>query len=261
VSLVSIVTLVKDDAAGLQRTYTSINTQNTRNWEMLIVVAESIDNSIELADDISDNDDAVRVIRQRGLGIFQAMNDGINHADGKFIWFMNSGDIFAGPEVLGLAINQIMEFSVGVVVGGYQIKNNSHLSQYSFREKSITPLSFAFSRRGGCHQAMIFQTSLVKELGGYDLKYKVNSDFDLVLSVIKLGGGKRVSQIYAEVEPGGFADQNIFTVHREKHEARKSLFQSRWITTFSVCWTFAAHIKILSRKLIYYKGSGSTHNK
>jgi glycosyltransferase involved in cell wall biosynthesis len=260
-ALVSIVTVVKNDVEGLRRTYNSIKTQKSRNWEMLIVVAPSTDSSAELAEELSDSDDAVRVIRQKSLGIFAAMNEGIEHSNGEFIWFMNSGDIFVGPDVLGLAISQILESSLGVIVGGYQINHISHLSKYSFREKFISPLGFAFSRRGGCHQAMIFQASYVKDLGGYDVTYKANSDFKLVLSVIKLGGGKRVSQIYADVEPGGFADQNIFTVHKEKHLVRKSFFKSKWIDILSVCWTLAARIKISCRRSSYFKGPRSTHNK
>ena len=247
---VSIITIVKDDAQGLQRTYSSVRTQTALNWEMLIVVAASSDNSAELADGFSNRNQAVKVIRQEGLGIFAAMNEGLNFASGEFIWFMNSGDIFAGPEVLGLAINEIAKSSLGVVVGGYQIRSNAIVKRYAFREKKITPLSFAFSRRGGCHQAMIFRTSYVKEIGGFNLQYKVNSDFLLALSVIKMGGGKRVPEIYADVEPDGFADQNIFMVHNEKHELRKSFFGSNWVNLLSNCWTFAARSKILSRRLI-----------
>ena len=247
---VSIVTIVKDDAQGLQRTYSSVRTQNALNWEMLIVVGASTDNSAELADEFSNENDSVKVIRQESRGIFSAMNEGLNYASGEFIWFMNSGDIFAGPEVLGLACNEIAKSSLGLVVGGYQFRRNAIVSKYTFRRKKITPLSFAFSRRGGCHQAMIFRTSYVKGIGGFNLKYKANSDFLLALSIIKMGGGQRVSEIYADIEPGGFADQNIFMVHKEKHELRKSFFSSKWVNLLSNCWTYAARCKILSRRLI-----------
>lgn len=205
---------------------------------------------MELADEISNENDAVCVIRQESLGIFSAMNEGLNHATGEYVWFMNSGDIFAGPEVLGLAIKEIAKSSLGVVVGGYQIRRNLDISEYAFRRKKITPLSFAFSRRGGCHQAMIFRSDYVKEIGGFNLKYKVNSDFLLVLTVIKMGGGQRVSEIYADVEPGGFADQNIFTVHDEKHELRKTFFRSNFVNILSNLWTLAARAKILARRLL-----------
>ena len=249
-ALVTIVTIVKDNAIGLSRTYSSIRTQTSLDWQMLIVVATSTDNSIELADEIANENDAVRVIRQESLGIFSAMNEGLNHSTGEYIWFMNSGDIFAGPEVLGLAINEIVKSSLGVVVGGYQIIHNDIVSKYSFRRKKITSMSFAFSRRGGCHQAMLFRTAYIKEIGGFNLDYKVNSDFLLALYVIKMGGGQRVSEIYADVEPGGFADQNIFAVHNEKHEVRKYFFDSRSVNILSNFWTFAARTKIIFRRLI-----------
>ncbi len=249
-TLVTIVTIVKDDAIGLSRTFSSIKAQTSLDWQMLIVVAPSTDNSIELAYEISSENQAVRVIRQESLGIFSAMNEGLNYATGEYIWFMNSGDVFAGPEVLGLAINEIVKSSLGLVVGGYQITHNNIVSKYSFRRKKITSLSFAFSRRGGCHQAMLFRTACVKEIGGFNLNYKVNSDFLLALSVIKMGGGQRVSEIYADVEPGGFADQNIFEVHNEKHELRNFFFQSNWVNFLSSCWTIAARTKILFRRLI-----------
>ena len=217
---------------------------------MLIVVAPSMDNSIELAYEIANENDTVRVIRQESLGIFSAMNEGLNYATGEYVWFMNSGDKFAGPEVLGLAINEIIKSSLGVVVGGYQITHKAIVSKYSFRRKKITCSSFAFSRRGSCHQAMIFRTAYVKEVGGYNLNYKFNSDFLLALSVIKMGGGKRVSEIYADVEPGGFADQNIFEVHNEKHELRNFFFQNKGVNFLSSCWTIAARTKILFRRLI-----------
>lgn len=249
-TLVSIITIVKNDAVGLRRTFSSIGTQTSLNWEILIVVAPSTDNSMELADELSSESDTVHVIRQQSLGIFSAMNEGLNHATGECIWFMNSGDIFAGPDVLSLATKEIEKSSVGVVVGGYQITRNTHISEYAFGRKKITPLSFAFSRRGGCHQAMIFRSTYLKEIGGFNLNYKFNSDFLLVLKVIEMSGGQRVSEIYADVEPGGFADQNIFAVHNEKHEVRKFFFDSRSVNILSNFWTFAARTKIIFRRLI-----------
>jgi len=214
------------------------------------VVAPSTDSSMEVAKEISNENHAVRVIEQESLGIFSAMNEGLNHATGDYVWFMNSGDTFAGPEVLASAIKEVARSSQGVVVGGYQIRSNSGTRTYAFREKEITPLSFAFSRRGGCHQAMIFRSDYLKKIGGFNLQYKVNSDFLLVLNVIKMGGGKRVSEIYADVEPGGFADQNIFAVHDEKHKVRKTFFSSKSVNILSNLWTFAARAKILWRRSI-----------
>jgi hypothetical protein len=97
---------------------------------------------------------------------------------------------------------------------------------------------------------MIFRCAYLKEIGGFNLNYKFNSDFLLVLKVLEMRGGQRVSEIYADVEPGGFADQNIFAVHNEKHELRKFFFDSKLVNILSNFWTFAARTKILFRRLI-----------
>jgi glycosyltransferase involved in cell wall biosynthesis len=248
--LITIITIVKNDVHGLRRTLKSIKSQDIQNWELLVVSAPSEDGTLELAEEMAKSHSKVKVIKQKSLGIFPAMNEGIEQARGSHIWFMNSGDVFANPKVLELAITEFLTSSTGVVIGGYQISLPDSTKKYSFARKELSPFNFAFSRRGGCHQAMLFKTSLVKQLGGFDPKYKFNADFSLVLRIIQVGGGLRVPEIYADVEPGGFADQNIYSVHAEKHEIRKIFFNNGWINVLSTCWTIAARIKILSTSVL-----------
>lgn len=249
-ALVSVITIVKDHAAGLQETFRSLVEQECDDWEMLIVVGKSIDSTYEIARNYANSDRRIKVIEQSGLGIFQAMNQGIENARGEFIWFMNAGDRFADSQVLRVAVEEISKSKVGVVIGGYRIGGTVGGKTYSNSRKSISDLTFAFSRRGGCHQAMIFRTSLVKELGGYSAEYSLNSDFDLVLKVIRRYGALRVPLTFAEVETGGTADQNIFKVHREKHQIRRTYFGFiNPIILLSWAWTFAARTKIIIRRI------------
>lgn len=248
--LITIITIVKNDVHGLSRTLKSIKSQEIQNWELIVVSAPSEDGTLELAEEMAKNQSRVKVIKQKSLGIFPAMNEGIEQARGSYVWFMNSGDTFATPKVLKAAMNEFLTSSMGVVIGGYQISSPDRTKKYSFTRKELSPVNFAFSRRGGCHQAMLFKTSFVKELGGFDPRYEFNADFALVLRIIQMGGGLRVSEIYAEVEPGGFADQNISSVHAEKHQIREIFFNSGWVSLFSNFWTIAARIKIFIRTVL-----------
>lgn len=250
-TLVSIVTIVKDHAVGLQDTFDSLSEQDFADWEMLIVVGKSIDSTKDIARKYATSDPRIEAIEQSGLGIFQAMNQGIENAKGDFIWFMNAGDKFADSHVLRMAVEEISKMQVGVVIGGYRIGGPVEGKIYSNSKKSISDFTFAFSRRGGCHQAMIFRTSIVKEFGGYDTSYSLNSDFDLVLRVIRKYGALRVPLTFAEVEAGGIADQNIFKVHREKHKIRGTYFGiANPIILLSWAWTFAARTKIILRRIV-----------
>ena len=127
------------------------------------------------------------------------MNEGIAAASGEFAWFMNAGDKFASKSTLAHAINQISPTNVGVIIGGYQIEGGGKKKTYSYAPRKITGLNFAFNRRGGCHQAMIFQTNILKGLGGFNTSYSLAADFDLVLRVIQKSQANRVSEIYASI--------------------------------------------------------------
>jgi hypothetical protein len=70
------------------------------------------------------------------------------------------------------------------------------------------------------------------------------------MKVINLSGGKRVSEIYATIEPGGLADQGIFLVHSQKHMIRKNHFRGVFILVISSVWTLLARAKIISRQSI-----------
>ena len=249
-ALVSIITIVKNHSSGLRETFSSVAGQEHSDWEMLIVVGASKDSTLQTAKQIATMDSRVTVIEQSSLGIYGAMNEGIKHAVGEFSWFMNAGDKFSDARVLAAATTEITQAKVGLVIGGYRIDGGNKKQVYSYPKKEITALEFAFQRRGGCHQAMIFRTENLRQVGKYDISYPLASDFDLVLKVINLARATRVPEIYASIEPGGVADQNIFLVHREKHQIRTAVFRGNpYVIGFSRAWTIAARTKITLRCL------------
>jgi glycosyltransferase involved in cell wall biosynthesis len=247
---VTIVTVVKDHASGLIKTHASLIGQTLVDWEMIIVVGISTDDTLSVAKVLQGNDSRIRVLEQGGAGIYGAMNEGLELASGEFTWFMNAGDTFVTLFVLAHAVGEISQIGTGLVVGGYQIDNGSADQIYSYPGGNVTTLDFAFNRRGGCHQAMIFRTEDLKLLRGFDTSYSLAADFDLVLKVIKRSRAKRVSEVYASIEPGGLADQGIFLVHQQKHEIRRNLLGGPFIFLASVLWTVLARVKIMAREMI-----------
>ena len=246
---VSVITVVKDHEKGLEETYSSLVGQAFVNWEMVVVVAESADSTLKVAQRIQQADTRVKVIEQSGIGIYNAMNEGIQGATGDFIWFMNAGDRFSTEDVITLAVAEIKACDVGVVMGGYQILDGKQPLAYTYRARKVSDLRFAFSRRDR-HEAMIFRASSLKSIGQFNTSYSLASDFDLVMKVINLSGGKRVSEIYATIEPGGLADQGIFLVHSQKHMIRKNHFGGVFILVVSSFWTLLARAKIILRQSI-----------
>lgn len=247
---VSVITVVKDDLSGLRTTHESLIGQTFNDWEMLIVAAPVQDETLDLAVEFQASDSRIHLHEQISTGIYGAMNEGITGADGEFIWFMNAGDTFTSNVVLAHAIEELSKSSVGVLIGGYKILNGIANQNFSYPEGKVTAIDFAFNRRGGCHQAMIFRTQILKDVGGFNTAYALASDFDLVLKVIKKADAQRVSKIYATIEPGGRADQGIFLVHKEKHLIRRDLLGGPVIFAASLLWTGLARTKIISRRVL-----------
>jgi glycosyltransferase involved in cell wall biosynthesis len=249
-ALVSVITIVKDHPLGLRETFASLLEQDFLDWELLIVVGPSQDSTLATARDIASSGQDVKVIEQSGSGIYAAMNEGISNAKGEFVWFMNAGDKFADRDVLSSAVDIITKTGFGVVIGGYRLDRTVQKDQ-SFPSKKLSAFEFAFNRRGGCHQAMIFRHESLRNVGEYNPTYFLASDFELVLKVIKSAGALRVSKVFASIEPGGVADRNIFEVHFQKHQIRKSIMGNNPVVIFlSWSWSVLASVKIRLRHLL-----------
>ncbi len=248
---ISIVTIVKDHAVALLNTYESAANQNFTDWEMLVVVGKSNDSTLATAQDIKNKDARVQVMKQNGLGIYNAMNQGIKKARADLIWFMNAGDEFADATALDVGVQAMLNTNVGLIVGGYKIVNEGNHQVFSFASRPISTLDFAFTRRGGCHQAMIFRTEILRDLGGFTSNFRLANDFELVLKVIERAGAIRVPDVFAKVEPGGVSDQGILLVHREKNQIRKLFFKNFGINLLSLAWTLMASSKFIMRQILH----------
>ena len=102
----SVVTVVREDSAGLERTWTSLREQATEGFEWIVVDSSVLDHGV--AQQIqrihaSKPTIAITYDWQTPSGIFPAMNRGIALSTGRYTLFLNSGDTLVSPSVLATA--------------------------------------------------------------------------------------------------------------------------------------------------------------
>ncbi|MFV0624145.1 glycosyltransferase family 2 protein [Sphingomonas sp. ac-8] len=97
----SIVTVVRNDAAGLERTRRSL-TEQTVAFEWIVVDGASTDGTRERVLALFALEQARGVSEPDG-GIYDAMNKGLRLARGDYVLFLNAGDHLAGPAALAQA--------------------------------------------------------------------------------------------------------------------------------------------------------------
>ena len=217
---VSVITVVKNDSAGLEKTLLSLVAQSFINWECLIISAPSEDDTQAVANQLVRHDSRIMHCNENFPGIYQSMNQGAGLAKGPFAIFMNAGDVFANPKSIEILYNEILEANCSVVVGGYSTGEK----EYSFKPRNFGSNRFSLNRRWGCQQSMIFKLADVKSVGRFSEEYKLASDFELVLKLVKKKPGKRISAVVSIVDPNGISSTQIEKVLNEKQRIRRDFF-------------------------------------
>ncbi len=244
---VSVITVVKNDSKGLQKTFSSLFSQSFPTWECLIISARSEDDTQVVATKIADSDDRVTHIQESAPGIYAAMNQGILLAKAPALVFMNAGDVFAFSNSIENLYKELVDQNCPVVIGGYSTGEKI----FSFKRKTFGPKRFSLNRRWGCHQSMMLRRSVVNSVGGFSLDYKIASDFDLVLKILNKLNGTRIREVVSVIEPNGISSLQIRKVLAEKQEIRRKHFgKYSWSALLGEVWTILVLSKIKLRSLI-----------
>jgi len=175
----SIITVVWNNLTGLKLTKESLYEQVCQNWEWVIVDGASTDGTREFA--LACAGDRVRAISERDRGIYDAMNKGLLLAKGKYVIFLNSGDLLATKASLEMACNacegedpdvlfcsSIMDFGVMRI------------------SRPVKPTSYIWHGQPGLHQATAFRRKKHVQFP-FDLSYSVCGDYDALTRMAAAG--------------------------------------------------------------------------
>jgi len=176
--LLSVVTINKNNADGLNSTLTSLRPyRNDERFEFIFIDGLSNDNSLAVAKSFYNDSE---IICESDTGIYNAMNKGLRKADAEYVIWINSGDQLVSDcsfmENLAEDMADIHAFAV------------EEYDQHGRFRKILIPSIGKMPNGMIQHQGMIFQRHAVLAIGGYDESFKITSDFDLLLKIYLLNG-------------------------------------------------------------------------
>ena len=205
---ISIITIVYNDKEGLQKTIDSVISLNYDNIEFIIIDGGSHDGTAELMRKHESNIDYC--ISEYDLGIYDAMNKGINVATGDWLNFMNAGDYFANENVLNeidFTANQKVD-----ILYGYKSQKGKLFYPMSIKNLEIG-LIF------GNHQSMFFNKNKLQNELYYDEKYKIYADYELVNRIYKQKNSviNFVNVLVADFEGGGISEKPSTQKRKDKY--------------------------------------------
>ena len=226
--ILSIVTINRNNATGLEKTLRSIASQTCKDFEHVIVDGASTDDSVELIRKYADSrGDRVKWISEPDKGIYNAMNKGITMASGDYIQIMNSGDGLVSDDVTERMQTALKDSGYPSILYGNMLKDMPDgrlMRDKCFAGQEITFLGFYKGTLN--HSPAYIKRNLFEKYGMYDEDLKIVSDWKWYLQAIILGEEKPV---YTDIDVTLFDMHGISETNLELRDKEKAGEMSRMI--------------------------------
>lgn len=150
-------------------------------------------------------------------GIYDAMNRGITHATGQWLYFLGADDQLASSQVLREISAQLSTTNHAIVSGRAQF-DDGRIYRY-------TDSKAAIQRNFLHHQATFYHRRLFAQYGPFDTRFAIQADYDFNLRLRQ--GDEPIGAspaLIALCESGGISDAGNWRNYREEILVRRRHF-------------------------------------
>ena len=197
----SIITINRNNAAGLEKTMQSVASQTCKEFEYVVVDGASTDDSVDVIKRFAPQfGDRLKWISEPDKGIYNGMNKGLRMATGDYLQILNSGDILAESHVTEsmIAALECQEPEIGIMYGnmirdygnGKLIRDKRKVDTYKHKAECVEWTMYDFIKGTVNHDPTYIHRSLYEKYRLYDENLKIVSDWKWFVNVVVFGGEK-----------------------------------------------------------------------
>lgn len=199
--ILSVITVVYNNAADIERTMLSVLNQTYSGIEYIIVDGGSTDGTLQVIEKYKDR--IAKLISEKDKGIYDAMNKGLAIATGDYVLFMNSADEFFSADTVTNVFATARD--ADIYYGETEMidqQGNSLGKRRHAAPENFTWRSFKYGMSVS-HQAIYIKRSLAEP---YDSQYQLSADIDWILRAAKKAKSiVNVRQYVAKYRVGGMS--------------------------------------------------------
>lgn len=173
----SIITVNKNNAKGLQKTIESVVGQSFRDFEFIVIDGNSDDGSKKIIDD--NRKHFSYAVSEGDTGVYNAMNKGIQNSKGEYLLFLNSGDWLNNKDVVSRVLPQLKDYDV--ISGDIDIYDNEQWHHITSEDKVSVNY---FLRISLYHQATFVSRSLFNKYGNYNEEFRSTGDYEFFIRTL-----------------------------------------------------------------------------
>lgn len=235
VTQISVITVVRNGASVIVDCIDSVLAQQIEGLEYIIIDGASTDGTMEI---IRRYGDAISVcISEPDRGLYDAMNKGLRLARGRYVHFLNADDRYVAPDTLRQLLPKLDDNTVcyGAIIyqeaDGRQRRLGSPFSWDRELIESHVP-----------QPTLFVPSQLYREVGGFDLGYRIAADYDMVLRLARRFPLRFVDQPVTLMAAGGISYTQMELTFKEA--TRVSINHGRS--------PLAAHLTCLRHRLTWH---------
>ncbi|WP_347113494.1 colanic acid biosynthesis glycosyltransferase WcaE [Leclercia sp. S52] len=220
--LLSVITVAFRNLDGMVKTWRSLRNlarDPSLSFEWIVVDGGSNDGTAEFLEKLN-GEFNLRYVSEKDRGIYDAMNKGIDMAQGRYAIFLNSGDIFH---------DDVAQFvrQLGKVQGNAMVMGDALLDFGDGNKvrRAAKPGWYIYHSLPASHQAIFFPLSGLKTYP-YDLQYRVSSDYALTARMYKAGYPfKRLPGLVSEFSMGGVSTSNNLELCQDAKKVQREILR------------------------------------
>ena len=205
--VVTVVTVVLNDAAGLQKTIASVTSQTYDNIEFIVIDGSSADATLEVIRGCQDRLDFW--ISEPDRGIYDAMNKGIDLATGSWINFLNCGDCFYRDDTVETVFRSSYTDADFIYGDTFFLSGDFHgvVKAWDF---SLLWKTMVFT-----HQSLFTKADILKKRQ-FDTSFRICADYDIIFSAYMEGRSFYYADTVIAMFDPGYSDVNRALMAIEK---------------------------------------------
>ncbi len=189
---VSLITCTNNSEKTIKSCCQSIYSQSYDNIEHIVIDKNSHDQTIAIVKQYQNKN--TKIYYQKGLGIYNALNEGMRLCNGNIVGILHSDDEFVDKDTISNIASKFIEKNLDILFSNvyYTEKKNTNniirdwksnfiegIQSNNFLNKKIT--------NGWMppHPSIFFKKDILSKIGYFDENFKISSDYDFIIRLFK----------------------------------------------------------------------------
>ena len=216
---VSIITATWNSESTIEDTILSVVRQTYQNYEHIIIDGNSSDRTLSIIKNIGNK--KIKIISESDNGIYDALNKGINNANGDVIGFLHSDDLFYDEYVLKNIVDAFMDTKCNAIYGNLEYVDKKNIEKIiRYWKSKDCDRKLVLKGWMPPHTTFYMDRDSYLKYGNFDLNYKISSDYESMLRYILNGNinCKYIDKTLIKMRVGGVSNKNLKSIIKKTKE-------------------------------------------